>query len=59
MFFWELVILINIMFSGHWMEMKSVIRATHSLELLVQMLPSEAHKVEEDHIIDIKLQDLK
>ena len=45
MFFWELVTLIDIMLVGHWIEMKSVLGASKALQLLVSMMPSEAHKV--------------
>jgi len=57
-FFWELVTLIDIMLVGHWIEMKSILGASRSLELLVSMMPSEAHKVHGDHIMDIKLEEL-
>ncbi|MFO7791218.1 MAG: heavy metal translocating P-type ATPase, partial [Bacteroidales bacterium] len=42
-FFWELVTLIDIMLLGHWIEMKSVLGASRSLQKLVEMMPSEAH----------------
>jgi len=58
MFFWELVTLIDIMLLGHWIEMKSILGASKSLELLVSMMPSTAHRVEEDEVIDIKIEDL-
>lgn len=58
-FFWELVTLIDIMLLGHWLEMKSVLGASKALELLVSMMPSEAHMVHGDHIMDVKLQELK
>lgn len=58
MFFWELVTLIDIMLVGHWIEMKSVLGASKALELLVSMMPSEAHKVDGDKVIDIKLEEL-
>lgn len=58
MFFWELVTLIDIMLVGHWIEMKSVLGASRALEFLVSMMPSEAHKVHGDHIIDVKLEEL-
>ncbi|MBK9542214.1 MAG: copper-translocating P-type ATPase [Bacteroidetes bacterium] len=44
-FFWELCTLILIMLLGHWIEMKSVAGASRELELLVQLMPSEAHMV--------------
>lgn len=59
MFFWELVTLIDIMLVGHWIEMKSVLGASKALELLVSMMPSEAHRIEEDEVVDIQLKDLK
>lgn len=43
-FFWELATLIDIMLIGHLIEMKSVIGASKALELLVGMMPSEAHR---------------
>jgi Cu2+-exporting ATPase len=57
-FFWELATLIDIMLVGHWIEMKSVMGASRSLELLVSLMPSTAHKVHEEHIMDIKLEEL-
>ncbi|MFZ6663719.1 copper-translocating P-type ATPase [Peijinzhouia sedimentorum] len=58
-FFWELGTLIVIMLLGHWIEMKSVMGASRALELLVQMMPSEAHLVQGDQIKDIKVDQLK
>ena len=58
-FFWELVTLIDIMLLGHWVEMKSVLGASRALELLVSMLPSEAHLVEGNELKDIPLGELK
>lgn len=58
-FFWELATLIVIMLLGHWIEMKSVMGASRALELLVQMMPSEAHLVHGDQIKDIKVDELK
>lgn len=47
-FFWELVSLIDIMLLGHWIEMKSVMGASNALEELAKMMPSTAHKIEQD-----------
>ena len=44
-FFWELSTLILIMLLGHWIEMKSIAGASRELELLVQLMPSDAHIV--------------
>ena len=57
-FFWELATLIAIMLLGHWIEMKSVLGASKALQLLVSMMPAEAHRVKGDTIEDIKLEDL-
>jgi len=58
-FFWELATLIDIMLLGHWLEMKSVLGASKALQLLVSMMPSEAHRVKGDSVEDVKLEDLK
>lgn len=57
-FYWELATLIVIMLAGHWVEMRSVLGASRSLELLVSMMPAEAHKVDGEQIREIKLEDL-
>jgi Cu2+-exporting ATPase len=58
-FFWELATLILIMLLGHWIEMKSVAGASRELELLVQLMPDDAHLVEGDKITDVKTETLK
>jgi len=58
-FFWELATLILIMLLGHWIEMKSIAGASKELELLVQLMPSEAHKVMPDMVHDVKTDTLK
>jgi Cu2+-exporting ATPase len=58
-FFWELATLIAIMLLGHWIEMKSVLGASKALELLVSMMPSEAHRMRGDIVEDVKLEDLQ
>ncbi|MFC4872928.1 copper-translocating P-type ATPase [Negadavirga shengliensis] len=57
-FYWELATLIVIMLLGHWIEMKSVMGASRALELLVQMMPSEAHLMEGDQVKDVKIEEL-
>ncbi len=47
-FFWELATLIDIMFLGHWIEMKSVMGASKALEELVRLMPADAHKIMPD-----------
>jgi len=58
-FFWELTTLIGIMLLGHWIEMKSIAGASRELELLVQLMPSDAHMVMPDMIHDVKTDTLK
>jgi len=58
-FFWELATLILIMLLGHWIEMKSVAGASKDLELLVQLMPAEAHLVTLEMIREVKTESLK
>ncbi|MFO7824757.1 MAG: copper-translocating P-type ATPase [Cyclobacterium sp.] len=58
-FFWELATLILVMLLGHWIEMKSVMGASRSLELLVKMMPAEAHLLDGEQIKEVKVSDLK
>ena len=59
-FFWELATLIDIMLLGHWLEMKSVLGASKALQLLVSMMPAEAHRVTQGGTIEeVKLEDLQ
>lgn len=59
-FFWELVTLIDVMLLGHWIEMKSVMGASGALEALVRLLPSTAHRLDDDgEVADVAIADLK
>ena len=58
-FFWELATLILIMLLGHWIEMKSVAGASKELELLVQLMPADAHMVMPHMVHDVKTDTLK
>ena len=58
-FFWELDTLILIMLLGHWIEMKSVAGASRELELLVELMPDDAHMVVGDKVEDVKTDTLK
>ncbi|EHQ30659.1 copper-translocating P-type ATPase [Mucilaginibacter paludis] len=58
-FFWELDTLILIMLLGHWIEMKSVAGASKELDLLVQLMPSDAHLVTNNVTHDVKTDTLK
>ena len=58
-FFWELATLIDIMLLGHWIEMKSVLGASRSLQKLVEMMPSEAHLLKDGETVDVKVDQLE
>ena len=58
-FFWELATLIDIMLLGHWIEMKSILGASKSLQKLVEMMPSEAHRIKNGDTEDVKVDELK
>lgn len=58
-FYWEMVTLIDIMLIGHYFEIKSVMGASRSLELLVKMMPSTAHHIKDGNIHDMPVSQLK
>ncbi len=58
-FFWELATLIDVMLLGHWIEMKSVMRASRALEELVKTLPTIAHVIREKEIVDVPVSHVK
>ncbi len=58
-FFWELATLILIMLLGHWIEMRSVAGASKELELLVQLMPADAHLITGDNTREVKTDTLK
>src|SRR6056297_1501107 len=58
-FFWELATLIVIMLLGHWIEMRSVMSASRALEELAKLMPDNAHLIEDDEIVDVKIKELE
>lgn len=58
-FYWEMATLIDIMLIGHYFEMKSVMGASRSLELLVKMMPSSAHLIHHDSVEEVNVSQLK
>lgn len=46
--YWELATLVGIMLLGHWVEMRSVLSASAALEELAELMPGEAHRINED-----------
>ncbi|MFW5748190.1 MAG: heavy metal translocating P-type ATPase [Chloroflexota bacterium] len=47
-FFWEMVTLIDVMLLGHWMEMRSIRRASGALQELARLMPDEAERLRDD-----------
>jgi Cu2+-exporting ATPase len=44
-FYWELVTLIDVMLFGHWMEMRSVRKASSALDELAKLMPDTAERI--------------
>ncbi len=58
--FWELATLIDIMLLGHWIEMRSVGEASKALESLARLMPSQAHRKQDDgSIADVPIDQLQ
>ena len=58
-FYWEMATLIDIMLIGHYFEMKSVMGASRSLELLVKMMPSSAHLMRNGSVEEVSIDQLQ
>lgn len=58
--FWELATLVVIMLLGHWIEMRSIMGASNALEQLIQLMPNEAHKLDDNNQVqDVPLSEIK
>ena len=57
-FFWELVTLIDIMLLGHWIEMRSVRRASSALDELAKLMPDTAERITDDGTEEVPVSDL-
>ena len=58
-FFWELATLVDVMLLGHWIEAKSVLGASRALEELVKIMPTTAHLIKKDQIVEVPVSELK
>lgn len=59
-FYWELATLVDVMLLGHWIEMRSVLGASRALEQLVELMPSTAHRIDDqDEIEDVPVETLE
>jgi Cu2+-exporting ATPase len=58
-FFWELATLVDVMLFGHWIEAKSVLGASRALEELVKIMPTTAHLIRDEQIVEVPVSELK
>lgn len=58
-FYMELAMLIDIMLLGHYVEARALASATGQLDLLVKLLPSEAHLIRDSSVIEVPVSALK
>jgi len=58
-FYLELALLIDIMLIGHFIEAKVISAATSSMDLLVRLLPYEAHLISDGSYRDVPVRELK
>lgn len=58
-FYFELATLIIVMLLGHWIEMKSQMGASKALEELNELMPNEAHKLDQEgNVTDVSVEEL-
>jgi Cu2+-exporting ATPase len=58
-FWWELVLLIDVMLLGHWQEMKAIGQASSALDALAALLPDMAERVEGAGTSEVAIADLR
>jgi Cu2+-exporting ATPase len=58
-FWWELVLLIDVMLLGHWQEMKAIGQASSALDALAALLPDMAERVEGSGTREVAIADLR
>lgn len=58
-FWWELVLLVDIMLLGHWLEMRALGAASGALGALAELLPDEAERVTGDGVETVPAADLR
>ena len=52
-FWWELVLLIDVMLLGHWQEMKALGQASSALDALAALVPDLAERVEDGNVREV------
>ncbi|MDY6771168.1 MAG: copper-translocating P-type ATPase [Candidatus Nanohaloarchaea archaeon] len=58
-FFWELVTLIDIMLLGHWIEMRSIRKASGALDELAKLMPDTAERITDDGTEEVPVKELE
>ncbi|HET6713312.1 MAG TPA: copper-translocating P-type ATPase [Actinomycetota bacterium] len=58
-FWWELVLLIDVMLLGHWQEMKAIGQASSALDALAALLPDVAERVAGASTEEVAIADLR
>lgn len=58
-FWWELVLLVDIMLLGHWLEMRALGAASGALDALAALLPDEAERVTDYGVETVPAGDLR
>jgi len=58
-FWWELVLLIDVMLLGHWQEMKAIGQASSALDALAALLPDMAERVESAGTREVAITELR
>ncbi|HEX7247797.1 MAG TPA: copper-translocating P-type ATPase [Actinomycetota bacterium] len=58
-FWWELVLLIDVMLLGHWQEMKALGQASSALDALAALLPDMAERVEGAGTLEVAISELR
>lgn len=57
-FYWELATLVDVMLLGHWIEMRSIGRATEALAELAKLLPDTAERVADGRSEEVAISEL-
>ncbi|MDZ7836044.1 MAG: heavy metal translocating P-type ATPase [Alkalibacterium sp.] len=58
-FYFELATLIVVMLLGHWIEMRSQMGASKALEELIDLMPNDAHKLDDEgNTTDVSVEEL-
>lgn len=58
-FWWELVLLIDIMLLGHWLEMRAIGQASDALSALASLLPDETERITDAGVERIPVGDVR